>query len=81
MTAVQALDMAAAPYDIVFFPLGAASYGGAERSLLELASAQARAGRRRFRVSRSALTSPASAAGSILAAIGGLYEAIRWLAD
>ena len=33
-------------YDIAYFPLGAASYGGAERSLLELASAQQREGRR-----------------------------------
>lgn len=39
-------DLLDAAYDIAYFPLGAASYGGAERSLLELATAQARAGRR-----------------------------------
>jgi glycosyltransferase involved in cell wall biosynthesis len=41
-----AIELPAGPFDIAFFPLGAASYGGAERSLLELASAQASAGRR-----------------------------------
>lgn len=39
-------ELLAGTYDIAYFPLGAASYGGAERSLLELATAQARAGRR-----------------------------------
>lgn len=33
-------------YDIVYFPLGAAAFGGAERSIMELASAQQAAGRR-----------------------------------
>lgn len=33
-------------YDIVYFPLGAAAFGGAERSILELASAQQAAGKR-----------------------------------
>jgi glycosyltransferase involved in cell wall biosynthesis len=33
-------------YDILYLPLGAAAYGGAERSLLELASAQQASGRR-----------------------------------
>jgi glycosyltransferase involved in cell wall biosynthesis len=33
-------------YDIAYFALGAASFGGAERSILELASAQALLGRR-----------------------------------
>lgn len=33
-------------YDIVYIPLGAAAYGGAERSLLELAHAQKLAGRK-----------------------------------
>lgn len=32
--------------DIVYFPLGAAAFGGAERSILELASAQQSAGKR-----------------------------------
>ena len=32
--------------DVAYFPLGAAAFGGAERSLLELASAQRAAGRR-----------------------------------
>ncbi len=32
--------------DIVYFPLGAAAFGGAERSILELASAQQAAGKR-----------------------------------
>ena len=32
--------------DVAYFPLGAATFGGAERSLLELASAQRAAGRR-----------------------------------
>jgi glycosyltransferase involved in cell wall biosynthesis len=35
-----------ARHDIVYFPLGAAAFGGAERSILELASAQQAAGRR-----------------------------------
>ena len=33
-------------FDVVYIPLGAAAFGGAERSLLELASAQQSAGRR-----------------------------------
>lgn len=33
-------------YDIVYFPLGAAAFGGAERSILELAAAQQAAGKR-----------------------------------
>lgn len=45
-TTPDTADLLAGTYDIAYFPLGAASYGGAERSLLELAGAQARAGRR-----------------------------------
>lgn len=33
-------------FDIVYFPLGAAAFGGAERSILELAAAQQAAGKR-----------------------------------
>lgn len=34
------------PWDVVYLPLGAAAFGGAERSILELAAAQQAAGRR-----------------------------------
>ena len=34
------------PYDIIYLPLGAAAFGGAERSILELAAAQQALGRR-----------------------------------
>ncbi|MBC7481986.1 MAG: glycosyltransferase family 4 protein [Rhizobacter sp.] len=43
---VLARDVLALHYDVVYLPLGAASYGGAERSLIELASAQMKAGLR-----------------------------------
>lgn len=38
--------VATADYDVVYLPLGAAAFGGAERSMLELAAAQQRAGLR-----------------------------------
>jgi glycosyltransferase involved in cell wall biosynthesis len=44
-SATPAADLSVV-YDIVYIPLGAAAYGGAERSLLELAAAQKLAGRR-----------------------------------
>lgn len=48
MTALQAttrVDLSV-PYDLVYFPLGAAAFGGAERSVMELAAAQQAAGKR-----------------------------------
>ena len=42
---VPAVDLAA-HHDVVYFPLGAAAFGGAERSILELAAAQQGAGKR-----------------------------------
>lgn len=57
-------------YDVVYVPLGAATYGGAERSLLELASAQQALGRRVLVCAERALAStdfPAHAAARALA--------------
>ena len=47
MSSASSIDSAAPiDCDIVYFPLGAAAFGGAERSILELASAQQSAGKR-----------------------------------